>query len=422
MNRPRFATLTAVGESRWGRFTTRPYLKLTHYFEVKLWFLVSSSNRFGWLLAREARRLRAPVKLLIQPGDGISALVEGIDKARKTVEIAIFRFDRLEIERALEKAVNRGVSVRALIAYTNRGGEPSLRKLEMRLLEAGVAVARTASDLVRYHGKFMIVDRRDLYLLGFNFTYQDIERSRSFGVITGDRRLVQEALRLFEADTRRVPYIAGLNSFVVSPTNARKQLSAFIRGARKQLLIYDPKVSDAAIIRLLQDRVQAGVEIKMIGKLTRKRVRLEARKLPRLRLHTRTIIRDAQRVFIGSQSLREMELDARREVGLIFRDSRIAGRLVKTFQEDWALTEKETAAVEPEKTPVGKAAKIVAKAITKELPPIVPVLQEVVKEVAGQDVQLDPKEIEATVKDALKEAVTEVVHDVVQDAVEQKET
>ena len=48
--------------------------------------------------------------------------------------------------------------VRALIAHTNRGGEKSLRKLELRLLDAGVTVARTADDLPRYHGKMMIVD------------------------------------------------------------------------------------------------------------------------------------------------------------------------------------------------------------------------------------------------------------------------
>lgn len=361
------------------------------------------------------------MKLLIQPGDGISALVEGIDKAKKLVEIAIFRFDRTEIERALQKAVHRGVSVRALIAYTNRGGEPSLRKLEMRLLEAGVAVARTASDLVRYHGKYMIIDRRDLYLLAFNFTYQDIERSRSFGVIVRDRRLVQEAAKLFDADTRRVPYIAGVNNFVVSPANARKQLAAFIRGARKQLLIYDPKVTDSAMIRLLQDRAQAGVEVKLIGKLNRRRVKLEAKKLPRLRLHTRTMIRDAKRVFMGSQSLREMELDARREVGAIFTDSRIANRLAATFQEDWALTEREAPAAEREKAPASKAAKLVAKVIAKELPPVAPVVQEALKEVVGEEIRVDGKEIEETVKDALKETVAEVIHEAVQEAVEDKD-
>ncbi len=90
-----------------------------------------------------------------------------------------------------------------LIAHLNRSGEDGLRDLEMRLLAAGVNVARTASDLVRYHGKMMIVDRRELYLLAFNFTNLDIERSRSFGIITTNAKLVHEAGRLFEADTQR---------------------------------------------------------------------------------------------------------------------------------------------------------------------------------------------------------------------------
>jgi hypothetical protein len=37
---------------------------------------------------------------------------------------------------------------------------------------------------VRYHGKMMIVDRKEVYILGFNFTHLDIDRSRSFGIVT----------------------------------------------------------------------------------------------------------------------------------------------------------------------------------------------------------------------------------------------
>ena len=44
-------------------------------------------------------------------------------RAKKFVDICIFRFDRAELERELEAAVRRGVKVRALIAHTNRGGE-----------------------------------------------------------------------------------------------------------------------------------------------------------------------------------------------------------------------------------------------------------------------------------------------------------
>jgi hypothetical protein len=121
---------------------------------------------------------------------------------------------------------------RTLIAHTYRGGEPGLRKLELRLLAVGVVVARTASDLVRYHGKLMIIDHRDLYLTAFNLTYQDVERNRSFGVITSERRVVEEASRLFESDTRRLPYTAQHSDLIVSPANARQQLAAFIRGTR----------------------------------------------------------------------------------------------------------------------------------------------------------------------------------------------
>lgn len=78
----------------------------------------------------------------------MAPLVKTIDGAKHSVDIAFFRLDRSEIERALNNAVHRGVAVRALIAYTNRRGEPNLRKLELRVLEDGVTVARTSSDLV----------------------------------------------------------------------------------------------------------------------------------------------------------------------------------------------------------------------------------------------------------------------------------
>ena len=60
------------------------------------------------------------------------------------VEMLIFRFDRRDWEAAMIRAVQRGVKVRALIAHMSRGGEKSLRALEMRLLQAGVTVSRTA--------------------------------------------------------------------------------------------------------------------------------------------------------------------------------------------------------------------------------------------------------------------------------------
>jgi cardiolipin synthase len=272
------------------------------------------------------------VKLITQPKDGVAPILHGIRHAAKFVDIVIFRFDRAEIEKALHAAVGRGVSVRALIAHTNKGGEKNLRKLELRLLAAGVTVSRTADDLPRYHGKMMIVDNAVLHVYGFNYTWLDI-KSRSFGVITRDRRLVQEAMRLFEADMNRKPYDPSYQRFVVSPENSREALTAFIRGAQKQLLIYDAQVSDNHVQRVLAQRARAGVEIRVIGKIEKDVGALAVK--PGQRIHVRSIVRDCRSVFIGSQSLRRLELDGRREIGVVLNDAAIARQVAEVFESDW---------------------------------------------------------------------------------------
>ena len=277
------------------------------------------------------------MKLIIQPDEGITPLVKAVRNARRRVDIMIFRFDRSELEKALEAAVTRGVTVRALIAHTNRGGDKILRKLELRLLDCGVSVARSADDLPRYHGKMMVADDT-LHVFGFNYTKLDIEKSRSFGVATKHKRLVKEATALFEADRTRQPYVPAHDRLVVSPESSRAILSAFIRKAKKQLLIYDTKVSDRLMLRLLAERAKAGVEIRMFGKTGKGAAGIEARKLPDLRLHVRAIIRDGTTAFMGSQSLRKLELDGRREVGIIIRDSRVARKMQAVFEADWAHT------------------------------------------------------------------------------------
>lgn len=360
-----------------------------------------------------ASKSGATVKLIIQPNAGVQPLIKGINKAKKSIDIVVFRFDRCEVERALENAARRGVAVHALIAYTNRGGERNLRKLEMQLLAAGITVSRTGDDLRRYHNKLMIIDARELYLLAFNFTYLDIDHSRSFGVITRHRRLVQEAMKLFEADATRQPYLNSVPAFVVSPINARKQLSAFLQDARKELLIYDPDISDPAMIRLLKERAAKGVSIRIIGKLTRQTPGVMARKLAPMRLHTRAIIRDGKSAFIGSQSLREEELEKRREVGVILRDRSVVSHMQKTFSEDWDQSEHDASEQSRETAePVTRLAKKVAKAVARDLPPVWPALEVVVKE-AGTEIDLNPEQVQETVKEAVRDAVKEVVKEVV---------
>jgi phosphatidylserine/phosphatidylglycerophosphate/cardiolipin synthase-like enzyme len=275
------------------------------------------------------------VQLIIQPEAGVNPIVKAIKTARKTIDVVIFRFDRDEIEKALGAAVQRGVVVRAQIAHTNRGGEGRLRKLEQRLLECGVTVSRSADDLLRYHGKFMIVDGRMLHVFGFNFTKDDIDHSRSFAIATRDAKAVAEASKLFEADLNRQPFTAAKSHLVVSPENARAMLSSFISGAKKELAIYDSKVQDPLIIKRLKERAAKGVKVRIVGSMKGKDPLIAERKLATMRLHVRAIVRDGKNAFVGSQSLRKDELENRREVGLIINNPTVARKILSVFEADW---------------------------------------------------------------------------------------
>jgi cardiolipin synthase len=371
------------------------------------------------------------VKLIIEPTDGVAPLLAAIKSAKTSIEIAIFRFDRKDVEMALKAAAARGVRVTALIVHANRGGAQSLRRLELRFLDAGIIVARTANDLVRYHGKYMVIDRRTLYVLSFNFTHLDIDHSRGFGIVTTHAIWVGEAVRLFRADCMRTRYTPKTETFVVSPANSRNVLAIFLKRAKKELLIYDPKISDKEMLRILQERTRAGVDVKIIGKVSGI-APFESHELGGRRLHTRTIIRDRRQAFVGSQSLRAAELDSRREVGLIIQDAKTVKKLLDVFEADWTVPAEKSVPVPPkepevfmEEPPVisEEQAEKAVEVLTKELDPLAVSVKKAVRKAvatAGDEV-LHDQGVKDTMKKVVKKAVKEAVKEAVQEAQEAQE-
>jgi len=357
-----------------------------------------------------------PLKLLIQPDNGIKPLLEALKKAKKRIRILIFRFDRVEIEKALVAALGRGVDVQALIAYTNQGEEKNLRRLEMRLLAQGITVTRTADDLVRYHGKMLIIDDKALFLLGFNFTHMDIDLSRSFGVAISKPSVVKEAVRLFECDAKRRPYTKAKDELVVSPVNARRRLTEFITATKKRLLIYEMKISDRDFLKLLNKKISDGVEVRVLTRASAKSASIPLRRLPN-RLHLRAILRDGDSAFVGSQSLRKLELEARREIGVIFRDKKIVNQMEDVFEKDWKLSEP-MVDQDQVSSAISVPAKKVAKEVAKQIG-IKPLVEQVVDKVMDgkEDSQFEPEEVAQTVREAFQDEVEGAVAQALKDVV-----
>jgi len=278
------------------------------------------------------------MKLLVQPDDGVGPVLEAIERAETSLDLYVFRLAHPKVKRALASAVSRGVVVRALIAHVTADGSVALRKLESELLGMGVTVSRTAEDLIRYHGKVLIRDRTNLYVLGYNLTRRDIAHARSFGIATRQKSLVAEAIRLFEADFDRQLYTPRLDQFVVSPFNSRASILSLIEGAREQLLIYEPRLTDRLMQKALEQRAMAGINVRIISKVAKNANAVQVAAYPGERMHVRAIVQDSRRVFIGSQGLRRAELDRRREVGVIVDDKDVVRGVTRIFEKDWVET------------------------------------------------------------------------------------
>ena len=135
-----------------------------------------------------------------------------------------------------------------------------------------------------------------------------------------------------------------------------------------------------------------------------------------MRLHTRVMIRDRRQAFLGSQSLRQLELDARREIGVILRDRSAIAALLRVFKEDWAASEPAKRDEETSDRLATKTAKKVAKVVRKNISAS-PVVKQVVKAVRQKADKKLTKEVEQTVKAAVKVAIGDSVKKATKEAV-----
>src|SRR5439155_23423604 len=123
----------------------------------------------------------------------------------------------------------------------------------------------------------------------------------------------------------------------------------------------------------------------LIRRVTSKVTCIKYHKPSAIRPHTPTIAQNKSLASIGTKTLRQLELDGTREVGIIFRDAKIVSRIHRIFEEDWCACEKPEVPMAAEETaPTVKIANKVAKALTKELPPVAPLLNGAVKEIVGE--------------------------------------
>ena len=76
---------------------------------------------------------QSEVKLIIEPDDGIAPVLRALAKAKKFIDIMIFRFDRVEVEKALKAGQATSVTLTGKEpgVYEVETHEPELRLLKI---------------------------------------------------------------------------------------------------------------------------------------------------------------------------------------------------------------------------------------------------------------------------------------------------
>jgi len=128
-----------------------------------------------------------------------------------------------------------------------------------------------------------------------------------------------------------------------------------------------------------------------------------------IRLHVRGMVRDGKEAFLGSMSMRRLELGARREIGVFFRDPKCVKQMAGVFESDWAASSPalsgDLLAAALDK-PAKKVAKVVAKKIA-----VKPVVEELLDRImdSSKDMPFEPEEVAETVREAFREEVHDAV-------------
>src|SRR5262245_25672871 len=295
----------------------------------------------------EAYQQAHNVSLIIQPGDSFFPIVGAIDSATKSIKMTIFRMNDPIVKDALRNAVARKVQVQILVAIDSKGWIKRNKKLTEELAKLGVEVKAQRADkdkIKRYHYKFMLVDHSLSMILTFNPTQKNMHYTRDFGVVIRDEEITDELRRLFDADWNKGKFKPGTTPLVISPYNSRERLIKLLKSAKQTIRILDAKVEDTEVLGVLFKQAAAGCDVKIISRdtqLSNLLPNLQIKKLARYKLHAKCIVVDGKRFFVGSQNLREVSLNFRRELGIIIEDRALAGRIERVFDEDWTnATEK----------------------------------------------------------------------------------
>ncbi|MBP9779687.1 hypothetical protein KBD33_03650 [Candidatus Gracilibacteria bacterium] len=282
--------------------------------------------------------------ILLLPNKSIRTdLIEYIDHASSRVWIEIYTWTDSHLFEALIRAHKRGVDTRVVLEPSVFGTPTINKKIYDGLVSQGVDVVY--ADSYRYtftHAKFMIIDNRYFISTG-NFTESFFTKNRDLIFTDTGTGITSFMSSLFEKDYNHL----GTNDMkipdqlVISPINSRDKIESLIKEAKKDIIIYTQTLSDENILTLVKKAQSEGITLEICTAKNESNLEQENKSglnwktITKPYVHTKLILVDSERFFIGSQNLTQNSLDNNREVGIIISgNSGLLSKLFSIYEED----------------------------------------------------------------------------------------
>jgi len=284
--------------------------------------------------------------IFVEPDDTRAPILNELDHARCTIDVAVYLLTDAEVIAALEAAASRGVRVRLILEHYPYGGGGGQDDLADRLRSEGIDVQWSDNQFRFTHAKYIVVDRQVALILNQNLTKSSFTGNREFGAVTTDPEAVMGAQLIFDRDWERNRQPVAAPPLIVSPSDSRARYEKIIGEARVSIDLYAEVIQDPEIIEALEDAVTRGVRVRLIlnpssgaediATVAGLRSRgVDVRAATRLYIHAKLMIVDGTTAIVGSQNFTRTSLDANRELALIVQDPLAVARCREIFTTDW---------------------------------------------------------------------------------------
>jgi phosphatidylserine/phosphatidylglycerophosphate/cardiolipin synthase-like enzyme len=217
-----------------------------------------------------------------------------------------------------------------------------------QLAAAGAHCMWSSTQFTYQHAKFIVVDDSVAIISTGNFSYTySINLERNFVATDRDPADLADITSLFDADWSGTAPEMQCTRMVISPINSRPRILDVIDSATQTLTIESMQFADVNVRNAVAARVQAGVDVRVmiadLGFVSENStavtflngIGLAPRWIPHL--HTKVVVADGARAYMGSENLSQTSLDHNRELGVVVTDASSIAPLSTTFESDWGL-------------------------------------------------------------------------------------